>query len=107
MISRAGKISVYRGGNRAMLGRNSANFGEITVTTETILEAGGTRDTIGDESFTAVVPFLDQGLANAEAVAANGRTAVGTDADLRKSRYLIGQGLGLGARRALWRDILA
>ncbi len=69
-------------------GRTLIDFLEIAVAAEAVLEAGGAGDAIFRQCFTPVVPFLNQRIANGEAMAADGGTTIGTDADLRKARDL-------------------
>src|ERR1700744_167200 len=49
--------------------RHSANFIEIAVTAEAVLEARGAVDAVADQCFASVVPFLNQRIAHRQAVA--------------------------------------
>src|SRR5712691_1891379 len=58
---------------------------KIAVPPEPILETAGACHAVGDQGLAAVVPFLNQTLAHAKPMALDGRTAVGTNANLRKA----------------------
>src|SRR5262245_49773382 len=85
----------------------SADLGEIAVAAEPVLEARRAGDAVFDQRFAAVVPLVDQRLAHREPVAPDGRATVGAHADLREACNLARELLGLGARPALRRDVLA
>src|SRR5580658_9481498 len=71
-----------------------ANFLEIAVASQTVLEVGRSGDAIFDQRLAPIVPFLDQRLAHAKAVTPDGRAAVGASADLWKARDLLSKFLG-------------
>src|SRR5947207_14181566 len=83
----------------------SANFREVSVPAEAVLEATRAGDPVRGQRFTPVVPFLNQRLAHAEPVAADGGAAIGTHADLGKARDVMSQLLRFLARAALGREI--
>ena len=87
--------------------RTLSDFPEIAVPAEAVLEAGGAGDAIFRQCFTPVVPFLNQRIANREAIAADRGTAIGSDADLRKARDLAGKLFGLLADGAVRHDVFA
>src|SRR5215470_14951416 len=66
-----------------------ADLREVALSAQAILEAGRALDTILDQRFASIVPFLDQSLAHAEAMALERGASIGTDADLRKARDLL------------------
>jgi hypothetical protein len=74
---------------------------------EALLEASGALDPVLHQGLAAVVPLLDQRLANRQAVLADGRAAVGAHAGLGEARDLLGQRLGLVARLALRHHVFA
>ncbi len=80
-----------------------ANFPEIAVPAEAVREAARTRYAVFDESLTSVVPLLNQGLTNAQAVTFDGGAPIGADANLRETRDLLGQLFGFLPGAALWR----
>jgi hypothetical protein len=55
------------------LGIDLPNFLKVAVAAETVLKAGCSRHAIRDQRFTAIIPFLDQRVADAEAVALDRR----------------------------------
>src|SRR3982751_1079979 len=77
------------------------------MTAEPAAETAGPRHAVRDQRFAAVIPFLNQRLADAEAMALDGGAPVGADADLRKPRDLLGERLRLGAGSALGGQIFA
>src|SRR6266487_5263279 len=83
----------------------SANFREVSVPAEAGLEAARARDAVRNQRFAPVVPFLNQGIAYAEPVAADGGAAIGTHADLGEARDVMSQLLRFLARAALGREI--
>src|SRR5512132_1107841 len=83
------------------------DFAEIAVAAEAVLEAGGAGDAIFRQCFTPVVPFLNQRIAHGKAMAADRGTTIGTDTDLRKTRDLAGEPLGLFANGAVRHDVFA
>src|SRR6266536_5138696 len=83
----------------------SPNFREVAVAAEAGLEAARARDAVLNQRFAPVVPFLNQGFAHAEPVAADGGAAIGTHADLGEACDLMSQLLRFLARAALGREI--
>ena len=73
---------------------------------EAVLEAGCARYAIRDQRLTSIVPFLDQRVAHAEALALDGRTAIGTRANLREARDLLGDILGFLPRPTFRGEVL-
>src|SRR5262249_26304058 len=62
-----------------------ADLREVAVSAQAILETGRALDTISDQRFASIVPFLDQRIAHAEAMALECGASVGADANLRES----------------------
>src|SRR5262245_6191220 len=111
---RSGSIIVCRSAKMALASRpthpsafRSSNLGEVAVAAEAGLEAARTGDTVLHERFAPVVPFLNQALAHAEPVTADGGASIGTHADLREARDVMRQLLCFGTRAALRREIFA
>src|SRR5512132_4413070 len=80
---------------------------EIAVPAEAALEARGAGDAVFRQGFTPIVPFLNQRIANGEAMAADGGTTIGADADRRKTRDLAGKPLGFFTNGAVGHDVFA
>ena len=85
----------------------SANFREVAVATEAVLETGRAADAVDDQRFAPVVPFLNQRIAHGEAVTLDGGAAIGAHAHLREPRNLLRQLFGFAAGAAFWGDIFA
>src|SRR6185436_9234425 len=68
-----------------------SNLREVTVPTETILEAGSSGNAVFDQGFASVVPLLDQRIANRKPVTLDRRAAVSAYADLRETGNLLRQ----------------
>src|SRR5262245_1709441 len=56
---------------RCAVATRSSNLGEVAVPAEASLEAARTGDTVRDQRFTPIIPFLNQRLAHAEPVTAD------------------------------------
>src|SRR5580658_6672737 len=80
---------------------------EVAVPAKTVLETGRSGHAVFDQRLAAVVPFLNQRLAHGKAVALDGGTAIGADANLREARGLLRKLLGLLPRAAFRGDIFA
>src|SRR4029078_153659 len=74
-----------------------SNLREVTVPTETILEAGSSGNAVFDQGFASVVQLLDQRIANRKPVTLDRRATVGAHADLRETGNLLRQFFGLRA----------
>src|SRR6476661_3965718 len=86
---------------------HSADFSEVAVAAETVLEPGGAVDTVDDQRLAAVVPFLNERIAHREAVALDRRPAIGAHASLREAGDLLCQLLRLLPSASDRRDIFA
>src|SRR5262249_59818813 len=80
-----------------------ANPIEVSMPSKAAGKASRSLDPIDFQRLAAVVPFLDQGLAHAEAMAFDRRPPIGPHADLGKAGDLLGKFLRLGAGPALAR----
>jgi hypothetical protein len=78
----------------------SANFREVAVATEAVLEAGRAVDAIKDQRLASIVPFLDQCIAHGQAVALDGGAAIGAHAHLREPRDVLRELIGFAAGAA-------
>src|SRR5215470_17786951 len=70
-------------------------------------EAPRARHAVFDQRLAPVVPFLDQTIAHGKTVALDGGAPVGTDADLRKARDLLGEFFRLRASTTLGGEVFA
>src|ERR1700756_3052525 len=86
---------------------HSADFSEVAVAAETVLEPGGAVDTVDDQRLAAVVPFLNERIAHRKAVALDRRAAIGAHASLREAGDLLRQLLRLLPSASFGRNIFA
>src|SRR6266550_6755148 len=89
------------------LGERSADRIEVTVPTEAVLVAARTRNTILDQRFAPVVPFLDQRLAYAKSATLHSGASIGTNTNLREPRNLARHLFRLLAGTTLRSDVFA
>src|SRR5262245_49473188 len=82
-----------------------ANPIEVSMPSKAAGKASRSLDPIDFQRLAAVVPFLDQGLAHAEAMAFDRRPPIGPHADLGKAGDLLGKFLRLGAGAALGGEV--
>src|SRR5215831_3285314 len=80
---------------------------EVTVPPEPIAEATCASHSIGNQSLTSIIPFLDQALAHTQSMALDGAAPIGTNADLRKLCDLARQLFRLGEGASLGGEIFA
>src|SRR5262245_48617223 len=83
--------AIVRQRHLARAADHSANPIEVPVPSKPAGKASRSLHPIGFEGLAAVVPFLDQGFAHAEAMAFNRRTPIGPHADLREAGDLLGK----------------
>src|SRR5262249_16075570 len=80
---------------------------EVAVAAKTTGEAARARDAVFNQRLTPVVPLLDQPFAYGKTVALDGGAPVGTDADLRKARDLLGDFFRLRPSATLGGEVFA
>src|SRR5450755_2781420 len=83
------------------------DFCEVTMAAETIFESRGTRGTVFDQCFAAVVPLLYQCIADREALALDCGAPVRADAYGRKACNVPGQFFCLCAYFTIRHEIFA
>src|SRR5437868_5293112 len=84
-----------------------SNLPEITVPPKPIAEAPCPRHAVRDQCLPPVVPFLNQSLADAKAMALDGRPSVGANADLGKARNLLRESFCFRASSSLRGQVFA
>src|SRR5262249_47771679 len=85
---------------------NLSDLREVAVATKAVLETGRSIDAIFDQSFTSVVPLLNEPIAHGKPVALDSRPPVRPHADLREARDILRQFLGLCACATFRRHVL-
>ena len=87
--------------------RRAIELRKIAVAAQTVLESLGTGDAVVNQRFAAVVPLLDEGVANGQALAPDRRAPVRADAHRREGGDVVRQFLRLRADLAIRHDIFA